>query len=464
MSSGKLPFGRYREDGSVENVLVTNQNFNCSGAVTSSSQLSGHRTGSIRGCVDVVTPGYKKIVSSGGIVNNPFFKVKYTFDGGGTGIGYRTNPCTDPNGNSGTDWNSSQRTYDTGFRFQESRANGQLICPPTTVDAASLVRAAATKALAAVDTSPAEGLVTLAELGKTISMLRNPLSAINKFTERWAKSKSMRRALQQTALHGPRAIADQYLAYYYGMRPLVKDVEALLEAYVNSGEQPKRRTARGYAEATKTTVTTGGSTEASVSVGRSWSTNQYTRTDTVQVRYGILYVPSSQSFAKSFGLRFSDLPSAVLELTPWSFLVNYFANVKDVIGALSPRPGVEYLAAWCTVKTRIHMTAAVLASGVRGPSMTYMSRPGSEYASVIIEATERTPTNAYLDAGLAFKFDVQNWPAMKQIAVLCLAIQQTHAYLAPQIQQALDTYNARNPAPRLRRSTRSQTIRFRPRA
>lgn len=429
---------RYRERGTTSVISVTNEGWRCDGQSAGTSSVSSHREGMVEGCVDTTTPKFRILSAEGKIVNNEFFKVKQTFEGGGTGNATRSRPCTIPTALSGTDWNSSQRTFNTGFRFPEYRTDGQLICPATIVDLASAIREASTQALAAVDTSTAEGLVTLKELGQTYQMLRHPLSSLDRLTQAWADSKRMDRAVKQVAAKGPRAFADQYLVYYYGMRPFLNDISNIIDAYLHEGITPERQTARGNARRHKIEeVTEGG---PGLVPGKSWYQNLLTREDTVTVRSGILYSPTPNTYQKVMGFRLSDVPSAIWEATPWSFFYDYFGNIGDVIKALTPRPGVVYLAAWNTVETHIRMEARTIASGVVGPSSSYQARQGTEWARVIIEATHRQPVTPYDSIGLSLRFDPETWSSAKALAVSCLAIQQVHSKLGGRIQRALNDY------------------------
>ena len=444
METWKTPHTRYREDGSTSVANATNTTFLCSGAVQGTSTLSAHRYGSIRGCVDTVTPGFKQLVESGQIVNNPFFKVKQTFEGGGTGNSTRSDVCPLPTSTDGTDWDCSMRYYHNGFRFPEFRTNEQLICPESIVDVASAVKQAATSALAGVDSSNAEGIVTLAELGKTFAMIRSPLASMERLTQAWVNSKRMGKALRRTAVEGPRAFADQYLVYYYGMKPFLNDLQNIFDAWIAEGQEPERRTARGYCSRSETEVVVEDG-EPSCAPGRSWYRNQFTRTDTIEVRSGILYRPTPNDYRKTLGLRISDIPSAVWEATPWSFLFDYFGNIGSMIKALSPKVGVEYLAAWDVVKYLIVMEARTIASGHKEPSSSHQVREGSEWARVTIEATQRTPKNPYDNVGLSLKFDPKGWSSAKQAAVSCLAIQQLHAKFGGLVQSALNEWARKGP-------------------
>lgn len=439
MSLALQPYSRYRETGSTTRDNVTNYHYTCNGTQSVNNVFPAHRAGVVEGCHDVVTPGFHTRVQRGEIINNPFLKVKQTFGGGGTGGGTRSNPCTIPASTSGVDWDVSMRYYNSAFVFDEYRIDGKLHSFPSVIDVDALVTLASTSALAGVDTPSAEGLVALAELRQTLAMLRNPLSSMLRLTENWAKSKRLDKAIARTAVEGPRAFADQYLTYYYGMRPLVKDLEDILKGYLREGSTPSRVTSRGYATDSETTVSvTGG--PSGVAVGRSWYTNQVTRSDTVSVRSGVLYVPTENTYQKVLGLRFSDLPSAVYEATPWSFLIDYASNLGDVVKALTPRIGVDYLASWTTVRSLIEIEARTIGNGVIAGGPPYGTRVGSEYATVRHEATLRIPKSPYGNVGISLDFHPELWASAKITAVSCLALQQLHAKVGAKFKGSMLNY------------------------
>jgi hypothetical protein len=51
-------------------------------------------------------------------------------------------------------------------------------------------------------------------------------------------------------------------------------------------------------------------------------------------------------------MRLSDIPAAMWELIPLSFMVDWVLNVRQLIAALSPRLGLSVLAEWTTVTDR----------------------------------------------------------------------------------------------------------------
>lgn len=208
--------------------------------------------------------------------------------------------------------------------------------------------------------------------------------------------------------------------------PFARDIESYLDAYVRSGFQPERQTARGFA---------GDKTESV-----SWQLMDRTRLDwdsydlktivTTEwaIRSGILYEPSELTIQKIAGLRFGDVLPALVELTPWSFFLDYFSNLSSLVNALTPRPGVRYLAAWDTIK--FTQTTRIECSDSWCKGNFAHSRKSTEWAERVCEARLRSPTGVYANIGPALHPGVWESKA-KCAAVIALLVQQIGSKVVP---------------------------------
>lgn len=412
---------RYRESGSTaRGQAVSWRGVQCNGVVQPLVYNWKHREGVIQGMSDVVTPNFRKLISEGTIINTPMTRVKQSFTGGGTGGTVNWLGCAPGTENSLALIESvTEQRYQAQYSYDEVRdVSGHLTWIPPIVDLVSLQRHAGTKALAGVDDSTVQGLVSLGELGKTLATLRNPIQALTQFTARWRSSRTLKRALSG----GPKAVANQYLTYYYGIKPTIKDIEGALQAYLNSGIRKSRRTSRSGASDSKTTTSLVGGNPGS---GFAWDTVKVDFSETAVVRAGILYaVDHAGDRVAEYGLRISDIPSALLELTPWSFFAGYFVNLSELVSALSPRFGVDYLAAFNVVRLEQVSQWQVIAGGTNQSNTT--RTPGSEYAKRVIETVIRTPTSPYANVGFSMYKSTKllDWSIQKDLAVVSLAIQQ----------------------------------------
>lgn len=427
----KAPWSRTRLEGGFTRPQFPSGSFTTACGSVSGTYVDttlGNRQGGYEGthrvCHDVVTPGFQVIKRDGGILNNPFTSVTCIASQGGVGQIAELAPGYH------YPWVAGRATGITvASTLRHSNASfllgsvigldGTVVPLSTSVDLASLLSVAKTKALSNVDQSVASGIVSIAELKRTLVGLATPLSNIRRFIDWWKKRR--RKKTIDFLGEGSDALANDYLALYYGLLPFCKDIESLLDAYIASGTQPERLTARG-------TATKVHEAETEYIGNRASSTHYYdirvTHLESVVVRSGILYVPSADTWQKAYGMRFSDLLPAVYESTPWSFFIDYFSNLGTLIGALTPRVGVKYLASWSstTIETtdRAECFGGGVGSGLPGWSWT---RQNTEFAERVTRARVRQPESPYEHIGFVPSSGL--WESKTKIlAVIALIVQQ----------------------------------------
>lgn len=418
----KNPWPRKRAIGSTSRTSVTNTFVTSSGAV-STPVANAHREGEVTETVDIVTPGFRVRSAKGEVINNPYSHISQLFTGGGMG-----NATTYPSTPHATlqDWVSSMRQFNTRFIHNEFRdISGDLACPALkNVDVDALMTLAKTKALGNVGAPTASGLVILGEGHKTLATLRNPLQAtlqyLSKRHKRFSKLGSRYRVSNKTGkqiANDNKAIASaassQYLTWYYGLLPFIRDCEQVLDAFTRITLLTDRETGRGSANDSYTIVDT------ELFGGGSKYLNQFTYEETVVVRSGILYT-LEQSASRAYGTRISDIPEALWEFLPYSFVVDSFVNIQQYLAAIAVVPNVKYLATWDVLRVTITDRAETLSSSVTGP--TVQTRSGSEWVERVIQTTRRTPSTPRSGIGLAFK--PIRFSATKQLAFASLIVQQ----------------------------------------
>lgn len=180
--------------------------------------------------------------------------------------------------------------------------------------------------------------VVLGELGKTLDLLRNPAKALRKGLDDFMNSaKDLRRKHNKPKAFGE-ALAGSWLAYAYGWTPLVSDIEGAAKAVDRYRDQSSRTRQRLYAVGNeKWTLTSIGSPGVAVDnwTGRSQIMDTYNVTTVY--RASLNYVPDSpvSLAARHFGFRPEDILPTAWELVPWSFLIDYFTNIGDIITGYS---------------------------------------------------------------------------------------------------------------------------------
>lgn len=227
------------------------------------------------------------------------------------------------------------------YRTYQSRS-GDLVDPTVPAFPSSTGEAEATnQALTAfsrnyIKTQQAfQSFVALGELHETLSMLRNPAKALTRGVGSYFDTLKKRRRRGQSSRQRKRILQDTWLEYSFGWVPLINDIKDAQEALSRLSEHVLETTSvRGYAQyANSTTVTTWSQIIGNL---RLYFVERYQPSVTVVYR-GIAAIEASTSAyaAQQFGITFRDFVPSAWELIPYSFLVDYFTNVGDVISAYS---------------------------------------------------------------------------------------------------------------------------------
>ncbi len=203
------------------------------------------------------------------------------------------------------------------------------------------------------ETSAVNGLLVLGELKETIHMLRNPCEALLKGTKKYLDAlKSNRIIVQRRVRQRSRessaqlamrrrqallnAMSGSWLEYRFGVLPLLDDVKGITEAIVRhltNPSQRKRLSANAYTQyaSSNTTLNTYGygsvsqTTVKGTKAGIRWI---------VGVEHAVVG-PTTESgrLAKLLGFQWQNFVPTIYELIPFSFLVDYFINIGDLLEA-----------------------------------------------------------------------------------------------------------------------------------
>lgn len=187
------------------------------------------------------------------------------------------------------------------------------------------------------------GLNFAAELTDVISMFTNPVRGLFGRTVDLAHKvgglKNIRRSRDYAA-----ALGETWLGYKFGVEPLAND---LAQAIIASDQFTTRL-------GMKLAVKIGGSGSSDVTLGYSepaplaYATQRLREGESSEVRYKgkVALKYDASSFARMGGFALPDVIPAVWEAIPFSFLVDYFTNVGDVLyraSSASASPWVTYL-------------------------------------------------------------------------------------------------------------------------
>jgi hypothetical protein len=202
-----------------------------------------------------------------------------------------------------------------------------------------------------------QGLVAAGELGETIRMILRPADALRKstdrLTQRWSiesarirrgfgKSKNAKKIEVNKRLR--EAASGTWLEWSFGAQPLVDDIQGGAKALARVVTyHPPSVFVTGKAK-----VIHARTVYEHPIAGADMNMNAYIEITTESsVKYrGLVWtqVNLGSHNAAQFGVSLSDIVPALWELIPYSFLVDYFANIGDIIDAASfPTASV----AWC---------------------------------------------------------------------------------------------------------------------
>lgn len=278
-----------------------------------------------------------------------------------------------------------------------------------------LRRLACTAALGGIAPPDATSLLTLGELGETLTLIRNPIGGL---TNSFKNMINLKRKYFKMKAAGvaAEAVANEYLAVMFGMQPLIADINmyiGLLSRFV-----PPRRTARGKAQdsSTRRVVQRYEDPWGQPFIGHTTLEG----TLEVYVRAGSLYEYSCQdTISAMLGLRLSDVPIALWQLTRFSFLVDWAFNVGSTIRALTPVAGVHRLAEWYTVRsvcTETIKLSMLYHKDVPG----WSGSAGGDTVTRVVESYTRYPCNLGDYVGLTYNI---KWNPTKTLLSLALLTQ-----------------------------------------
>lgn len=183
---------------------------------------------------------------------------------------------------------------------------------------------------------------TTGELGEAIAMLRNPANGLRKLTSSYIsraqvyRKEFFRKGMSNKALRDVhRALPDLYLEFQFGWKPLAGDIASGIDAIARAANNPKRIRFSGTArqEVTQPKIDIGGF--------NNFPTSNYRLRINRSVK--ALYrarVAGSASLKLGFGMpafqagsTIPDMIPTIWNLAPWSFLIDYFSNVGEVLEA-----------------------------------------------------------------------------------------------------------------------------------
>lgn len=216
--------------------------------------------------------------------------------------------------------------------------------PYTSLDSSivsKVVNEASAKALSRMRSGFSAGTV-LGELKQTLKMVRSPANGLRKLTDNYiSKAQAyryewLRRGMSERyRRYLLSALPDLYLEFQFGWKPLASDIESGIEAVSRAAKSPKGMMLSGTSKLSVTLPRT------LVASYNNFPTSAYQLRVERAVRCDYsARVKGRASLKLGFGMpafqagsTIPDMVPTLWNLAPWSFLLDYFGNVGQVLEA-----------------------------------------------------------------------------------------------------------------------------------
>jgi hypothetical protein len=189
--------------------------------------------------------------------------------------------------------------------------------------------------------SSLQGLVSLGEIGETLRMIRRPFKTMREDVPRYLDRVKVRTRKVRSKAEARKIVADTWLEQAFGWRPLMSDIVGGAEAldrFQRSGAIDVRQ--KVQAQATKETLTflATAQNQSSSNSDFLWNHKRLRKTYVQYVLTGGVKIKDKGRVAAAqrlLGFRLEEFVPTLWELLPWSFLIDYFTNIGDVIDSWS---------------------------------------------------------------------------------------------------------------------------------
>jgi len=239
---------------------------------------------------------------------------------------------------------------------------------------ASLVREVATNVIARRGSNPGSNLwETLGESHKTANLLSDLLE-------------NARKVLNNTPIKRVQGVASIYLAARYGIRPLMQDLATVVSALEKKTGKVRRTTrAERHIEAYDTT-----SWDFTSGIVKMTFQAQRNTVSTCRVMCLDEFVAT---FSSNAGFTLRGLERLPIELTPLSFVLEWFVNIGDYLMTLVPALGLNQLGGCTVLEHRTSLNLQVINTVLTDANYNLV-RPVNGTTNVVSITKTRLPSIA----------------------------------------------------------------------
>lgn len=180
------------------------------------------------------------------------------------------------------------------------------------------------------------GLTMLGELRETLHMIRHPAEAMREYSNNFFKGMYAKKLTHSRQKFG-HMLANSWLEFTFGLVPFMSDVEAVADALIPKLDESRimRLTFTAQDASSSSSADTTSAGGLSITMPRSQET-----INEASCRYLIGYRVKStgpltnlQRIKQLGGFNLQEVIPTAWELLPWSFFIDYFSNIGDVISA-----------------------------------------------------------------------------------------------------------------------------------
>lgn len=267
----------------------------------------------------------------------------------------------------------------------------------------------------------------LAEIRETIHMIRHPVQSFYNQTYRFAgQVKGIGKAYRLNPVSYSKRLADAWLAYVFGVKPLIQDANDAFKALSRLGEGGRADTFQKLRGSSRFETVSSSFVDFSP-IG--WVGSSYRSLKTVKSSYKVRYIGCLKTQmdglafqAVEFGVSLDDILPAIWEAIPWSFFIDYFLNVQEVLDGLRWVNAVPY-----RLDLNVRNVGVVQIgkpySNNNIPTIATSINCGPAHSMVV--RVNRTPVAAFPFVGFRFKFP--GFPSLKWLNIAALSEQIRHS-------------------------------------
>jgi hypothetical protein len=264
----------------------------------------------------------------------------------------------------------------------------------------------------------------VAEIRETIHMLRHPVKSFYQHTWDFVGNvKGLKKISQKRPADYAKHLGDAWLAYSFGVKPLIADINDATTA-ANSLKAKKDNLDQviinGFGRETIiSNVLTAKAGYDSSYPGGGTKFDKITKSDLTVKYHGAMaaQLNNTTTTLEHFGAGIFDVVPAVWEAVPWSFLVDYFTNVGEMIDSMRL---FNVDSRWCqrTVRnsTTLNFQNLRITPPIAGDSM---SVSGDRFYS-LVQYVNRAPSSF---PNPSWQFKVPGIDSMKWLNIAALSQQ-----------------------------------------